>query len=141
MCDRPGSETEQFRRKNLNVLSPPVPLLEYLLQPAETAWLRASLTTFASSVASIVPGRFEAFARIYHPFHHGKSMVFWRDLPDRAGMDLPDPATAAELAMYGSIAQSPGRSRIAPLLTDFATYQPVFHFVRTRHMEYFDEIP
>ena len=44
-----------------------LPMLTHVqdLQPAE--WLRTSMTTFARSVASILPGHFEAYARIEHP--------------------------------------------------------------------------
>ena len=67
-------------------------------------WLRASLTTFATSVASILPGSFPAYARIYNPFGDvGDPIgaVSWRTLAAQAGRDLSDPAAAEDFAYHG----------------------------------------
>src|SRR5438876_443875 len=55
-----------------------LPLLEHAedLQPAE--WLRTSMTTVYTSVASFLPGPFESYARVYHPFiANGRSALTW----------------------------------------------------------------
>ena len=55
------------RRRQAGGVAPTLPLLEHVrdLRPAE--WLQASMTTFATSVASFLPGHFEAYARLRHP--------------------------------------------------------------------------
>jgi hypothetical protein len=67
-------------------------------------WLRASLTTFATSVGSFLPGHFPAYARIYNPFGDvGDPIgaVSWNTLAAQAGRDLSDPAAAADFAHQG----------------------------------------
>ena len=86
-------------------LPPPLPLLEYVRDPHAADWLRVSLTTFAQGVASILPGHFEAYARIYHPFEFGVATAprvsTWRELAAEAGVELKHPAAAVEFAYYG----------------------------------------
>lgn len=86
--------------------SPPLlPLLEYVREPSAVDWLRASLITFGESVASFLPGHFEAYARIYHPFGYGNGTgpraPSWRELSAAAGIELRDPATAGAFADSG----------------------------------------
>lgn len=84
--------------------SPPaLPLLEYVDGTDETEWLRNSLTTIAEHVASILPGDFEAYVRIYHPFVSQGQLhaLSWRELAARAGKELRDPADAADFALFG----------------------------------------
>lgn len=68
-------------------------------------WLRASLTTFGRSVASILPGHFPAYARVYHPFDNGGGSPIaastWKELAALAGRELRDPADAEEFALSG----------------------------------------
>ena len=75
--------------------APSLPLLEPVREPAATAWLRTSMTTFARDVASFLPGHFEAYARVYHPaeFNAGTSFPAppWRALAAAADVDLVDP--------------------------------------------------
>jgi hypothetical protein len=82
-----------------------VPLLAHLDALESAEWLHSSLTTFAISVASILPGHFPAYARIYHPFSIGgdpaMGMSNWAVLAANAGWDLSDPAAAAEFAYNG----------------------------------------
>lgn len=53
-----------------------------LFSPAASAdpadWLRESLTTFAENVGSIVPARFDAYARIFHPVHVNEEGTYRR---------------------------------------------------------------
>lgn len=83
----------------------PLALLTHLTDPAATDWLRASLTTFAENVSSLLPGNFAAYARVYHPFKSTGDQVFealsWRELAERAGKALSDPAAAADFAYDG----------------------------------------
>src|SRR3954470_10502348 len=85
--------------------APSVPLLAHLDALERAEWLRSSLTTFATSVASILPGHFPAYARVYHPFSIGgdpeMGMSRWAVLAANAGWDLSDPAAAAEFAHNG----------------------------------------
>ncbi len=48
-------------------VAPTLPRLEHArdLRPAE--WLQASMVTFATNVASFLPGQFDAYARLRHP--------------------------------------------------------------------------
>ena len=86
--------------------SPPsLPLLEYTVETGAADWLRASPTTFAERVASFLPGHFDAYARIHHPFDnddgsHGAART-WRELTARAGGELRDPAAAEDFARSG----------------------------------------
>ena len=94
--------------------SPPLlPLLEYVREPQAADWLCTSVTTFSESVASFLPGHFEAYARIYHPFGYGAppgtDAPSWRELPAAVGVDLRDTATAEALAYCGA---ESGQARI-----------------------------
>lgn len=84
------------------VVSPPsLPLLEHVRTLEATDWLQASLTTFAESVASFLPGTFEAYARLYHPWqsNDGTSVPppTWREIAATAGADLNDPIACNSL--------------------------------------------
>jgi hypothetical protein len=85
--------------------APALPLLRHEQPHAPTDWLRAALRTFATSVASIVPGHFPAYARVYHPFNNVGGSPFaaskWRELAGLFGHELHDPAAAADFALYG----------------------------------------
>src|SRR4051812_14213427 len=63
---------------------PTLPLLEYAGETGAADWLRASLTTFAVRVASFLPGHFDAYVRIYHPFDNDDgspvAVPTWREL-------------------------------------------------------------
>jgi hypothetical protein len=84
---------------------PTLPLLEYVGETGAADWLRASLTTFAKRVASFLPGHFDAYVRIYHPFDNGGgspiAATTWRELAALAGRDFRDPAGAEDFARYG----------------------------------------
>jgi hypothetical protein len=99
---------------------PSLPLLEYVPSTRDADWLRASLTTFSESVTSFLPGHFEAYARVYHPFEHGSGGVSpvssWRELADAAGADLSDLSAAAEFALSGWGAGQAMVGRLPPLL-------------------------
>lgn len=75
--------------------------LRHVRTLAATDWLRASLTTFAESVASLLPGTFEAYARLYHPWqsNDGTSVPppTWREIAAAAGADMNDPIACASL--------------------------------------------
>ena len=89
----------------LGDLAPPLPLVTHLHALDAADWLRASLTTFAASVASILPGHFPAYARVLHPFDSdGGSPIAaptWRELTALAGREPLDPAAAADFALFG----------------------------------------
>ncbi len=93
-------------------------LLERAREPAAADWLRSSVTTFAESVASFLPGQFEAYARIHHPFQYGDGTVApatsWKDLAAAAGVDLLDPALAAEFASTGIEGAQAAVGRLPP---------------------------
>jgi hypothetical protein len=82
---------------------PDLPLLTRVpdAQPAE--WLRASITTFAEGVFSILPGRFEAYARVYHPFDSGfgDPPMSWESALLTNGVQVADPGAAAAFASHG----------------------------------------
>jgi hypothetical protein len=78
--------------------APSLPLLQHLSDPQPAGWLRTSMTTFACSVASFLPGHYDAYARLYHPFGTGAS---WRALAAAAGVDLRDAAAAEHFAYDG----------------------------------------
>jgi hypothetical protein len=84
---------------------PPVfPLVSYLAEGSEAEWVQAAMTTFARSVASFVPGHYEAYARVYNPFGgHGNEddAVSWGDLLAPDDRYLRDGILAAELADHG----------------------------------------
>lgn len=91
--------------RQIDVSPPSLPLLEYLREPQAADWLCTSVTTFWESVASFLPGHFEAYARIYHPFDYANGTAAqapsWRELLAAAGVDLRDPAAAMEFAYGG----------------------------------------
>ncbi len=59
------------RRHRIAATAPELPLLCHQTSLAPAAWLQESLTTFATSVASFLPGHFAAYARVHHPFDTG----------------------------------------------------------------------
>jgi hypothetical protein len=77
------------------------PLLEHAPDPLATAWLQASMTTFAERVASFLPGPFAAYARVYHPVEYNDGTTAappaWRELAAAADADLRDPLAFAAL--------------------------------------------
>jgi hypothetical protein len=84
------------------VVSPPLlPLLQHVRTLEATDWLRESLTTFARSVASFLPGDFEAYARLYHPWQPDRPSAApaptWRELAAAAGVDPNDPVACESL--------------------------------------------
>ena len=98
---------------------PTLPLLEYLGESGAADWLRASLTTFGRRVASFVPGHFDAYVRIHHPFEDGDGPLArtWRDLTALAGRDPHDPVRADDFALYGvPNAQAPVGTLPPPLI-------------------------
>jgi hypothetical protein len=66
--------------------------LERVTDPSVGAWLVASMTTFAESVASLLPGHFEAYARVFPPISHKwlrhAEPVTWRTLAAAAGLEF-----------------------------------------------------
>ena len=97
--------TRFLRGQPADVEPPRLPTLEYVGNPQVAEWLRLSMTSFAESVASILPGQFAAYARIYHPFEfHGSDLIqvsSWRALSNAAGVHLSDPAAAVDFAYRG----------------------------------------
>lgn len=85
--------------------APTLPLLRHETSLAPADWLRESLRTFATSVASLLPGHFAAYARVHHPFMFGGNPPVmpgtWRELADRYRCDLRDAASAAAFAHNG----------------------------------------
>jgi hypothetical protein len=103
--DPAGFLTRVFGDRHDDLQMPMLPLLEYIHDPQATEWLRLSMTGFAENVASILPGAFEAYARIYHPFASRGSTsartCSWHHLAAEAGIHLSDPAVAADFALHG----------------------------------------
>jgi hypothetical protein len=97
--------------------APALPLLRHETSPDPAAWLRESLTTFAASVASFVPDRFAAYARIHHPFTYGGGPPVvpgaWLELASRYGVALRDPA-AAEAFAYNGVPGAQARTGTLP---------------------------
>jgi hypothetical protein len=77
---------------NANDLARLLPNLTHIPDLRPTQWLRSSMTTFARSVASAVPGHFEAYARVFHPYldeRNGlRGVCSWRELAARAQVDI-----------------------------------------------------
>jgi hypothetical protein len=97
--------------------TPPPALLTPLAVLDAADWLCASLTTFATSVASILPGHFPAYARVYNPFGDVRDpggVVSWSSLAAQAGRDLTDPAAAADFAL-GGVSSAQARTGTATL--------------------------
>jgi hypothetical protein len=107
-------------RRRVAITPPSLPLLEYVPQPREADWMPTSVSTFGEGLVSFVPGHFEAYARVYHPFEYGNGTAAparsWRELAAAAGLDLSDPAAAAEFASFGSGAGQAQIGRLPPLL-------------------------
>jgi hypothetical protein len=82
-----------------------LPLLTPSRNKTELEWLERSITTFARNVASFLPGHFEAYVRIYHPFENGgndgRIMRSWNELAASAGVKLTGPKAAEEFAYHG----------------------------------------
>ena len=77
-----------------------LPLLQHVRTLDAADWIRESLTTFAQSVASFLPGTFEAYARLYHPWQDGPPAApppTWRELAAAAHVDLNDPVACESL--------------------------------------------
>jgi hypothetical protein len=86
----------RFRRtaRETGASAPALPLLEHVRTLEATDWLRASMVTFARTVASFLPGHFESYARVYHPFVNNdgtaSAVPTWHELAAAAGADLDD---------------------------------------------------
>jgi hypothetical protein len=100
-------------------------VLQYVPDAGPADWLVASMTTFAERVASFLPGTFEAYARVYHPFEDGGTVPArtsaWAELAAARGVELHDPAAAAAFAFEGVRGAQPQggtlpRALIGPLL-------------------------
>lgn len=93
------------QRSGAPATAPTLPLLQHeeSLEPA--AWLEESMTSFAKSVASFLPGHFAAYARVYHPFDMGglvhEPAESWGELALRYGYELRDAASAEQFAYHG----------------------------------------
>jgi hypothetical protein len=79
-----------------------LPLLQHVRTLEAADWVRESLTTFAQSVASFLPGDFEAYARLYHPWQGGDGTSApppptWRELAVAADADPNDPVACESL--------------------------------------------
>jgi hypothetical protein len=85
--------------------APALPLVSHVRALGAADWLRASLTTFGASVASVLPGHFPAYARVYHPFENGGAAPLaaptWQELARLAGRELRGPASAEDFAGFG----------------------------------------
>jgi hypothetical protein len=118
--DRASFLARLFRVRQATVPTPMLPLLEYVHDPQAAEWLRLSMTSFAESVASILPGHFASYARIYHPFEsHASTSVratSWHDLAAEAGVRLGDPAVAADFAYHGVEGSQAEVGRLPPVL-------------------------
>lgn len=82
-----------------------LPLLSPSHDASEREWLQSSMTTFARNVASFLPGQFDAYVRIYHPFEGGSEVEnrprSWNELSALAGVSIIDPGSAADFAYHG----------------------------------------
>lgn len=101
--------------------SPPVlPLLEYRWEAEAAGWLRTSMTTFWESVASFLPGNFEAYARIYHPFDSctppGTRAPSWSEIAAAAGITVCDLETAMKLASQGAAGEQAQTGTVPKIL-------------------------
>ena len=97
--------------------TPSPPLLTPLDVLDAADWLCASLTTFATSVASILPGHFPAYARVYNPFGDVRDPFgeqSWSSMAAQAGRDLTDPAAAEDFA-YNGVSNAQARTGTARL--------------------------
>lgn len=78
------------------------------------------MTTFAERVASFIPGDFEAYARIYHPFEFYDGMASrtasWHEVSAAADVDMRDPATAEALAYRGAAGEQARIGALPPAL-------------------------
>jgi hypothetical protein len=84
--------------------------LAHLDDLAPTEWLQ-HLKIFGRDISSIIPGHFEAYARVYHPFGILKKTGYespspWRDLPEFAGVDIGD------VFEIGDVSNGVGNARI-----------------------------
>jgi len=99
-----------------------LPLLTHLNALEGAEWLRTSLTTFGTSVASILPGHFPAYARVYHPFESGGDSAIeassWHALAAHAGWDLNDPAAAEDFARHGVSNAQARTGTLSPSIID-----------------------
>lgn len=93
------------------------PGLVAVRDPEAARWVRESITTFGASVASFLPGHFEAYARVFHPFDGSESFT-WRELAAREGFDLDGPASAEYFAYSGLPQGQPETGRLPVSLMD-----------------------
>jgi hypothetical protein len=116
-----GDDIRFIQRPRHRASAPALPLLHHETSLAPAVWLRKSLTTFAASVASFLPGHFAAYARLYHPFvSDGSPPVAsrtWQELAASHGRELRDPVTAEAFAYDGlTEAQAPVGTLPLPVL-------------------------
>lgn len=75
--------------------------LEHVRTLEATDWLRTSMPTFARSVASFLPGHFDSYMRVYHPFENNDGTASgaptWHAVAAGAGADLNDPVAYESL--------------------------------------------
>lgn len=97
---------ERFRPKRWVDLTPPsLPLLRFTRESEPADWLRASLRTFGADVASFLPGHFETYLRIHHPFGSGidgdADQESWAEVNGAPLAEITDAAEAERLAYRG----------------------------------------
>jgi hypothetical protein len=78
-----------------------------------------ALTTFGRSVTSIVPGGYEAYARVFHPIRWGagdaEATTTWREMAAKAGRSISDLTMfkSLEVERHGVFGQ-PANGDLAP---------------------------
>lgn len=76
-------------------------------EPAD--WLRKALTTFGENVGSVVPARFDAYVRIFHPAHRGgeaEVRVLWAEVAESNGKTFHPLAQWLHIAFDAPTAQT-----------------------------------
>jgi hypothetical protein len=80
---------------------PDLSKVTHLADLSATDWLIVSLYTFSRNLSRIIPGHFEAYARVYHPFREGherEGRQRWADVAARTGRSFATPQDADDLA-------------------------------------------
>ena len=75
--------------------------------------MRGSITTFGVNVASLLPGQYEAYARVFHPFDDGALGMTWRALAALHGRQLESAADGVDLALFG-VPEAQARVAVMP---------------------------
>jgi hypothetical protein len=85
--------------------APVLPFVRHATSLAPARWVQRALTTFATSVASFLPGDFAAYARLYHPFLDvgvpSERPTRWQDLSRRHGITIDNMRAAEAFADHG----------------------------------------